>query len=146
MDLFNYLLFLKNLCIGRKICQFFRDSRAVWLLQLLLTNLCIRKTSHFLHDPRASWVRQLLPKKKLSILLAWFKSLMTYSATPKELCSRKICGFFMSDSRAGMTSSTTPEELYSRKNCGFFLSDSQASLPLQLLPKNCVQERFLGSS
>jgi hypothetical protein len=62
------------------------------------------------------------------------------------MCSRKICGFFMSDSRAWMTSSTTPEELYSRKNCGFFLSDSQASLLLQLLPKNCVQERFLGSS
>jgi hypothetical protein len=85
-------------------------------------------------------------KKDLSILFEWFKSLVTYSATRKELCSRKICGSFMSDSRAWMTSSTTPEELDSRKNCGFFLSDSQASLLLQLLPKNCVQERFLGSS
>lgn len=59
-------------------------------------------------------------KKDLWVLHKWFKSLMT--------------------------SSTTPEELHSRKNCGFFLSDSQASLLLQLLPKNCVQERFLGSS
>jgi hypothetical protein len=85
-------------------------------------------------------------KKDLSILPEWFKSLMTYSATPKVLCSRKICGFFMSDSRAWMTFSTTLGELYSRKNCGFFLRDSQASLPFQLIPKNCVQEIFLGSS
>jgi hypothetical protein len=85
-------------------------------------------------------------KKDLSILLEWFKSLMTYSATPKVLWSRNICGFFMSDSRAWMTSSTAPEELHWRKNCGFFLSDSQASLLLQPLPRNWVQERFLGSS
>ncbi len=61
MDLFNYLLFLKNLCIGRKICQFFSDSRASWLHQLLPKNL--RKICQFfLSDSRAWWLIQLLLK------------------------------------------------------------------------------------
>lgn len=122
MDLFNYLLFLKNLCIGRKISQFFSDSWASWLHQLLPKNL--RKICQFfLSDSRAWWFVQLLLKNCVQERfvgsswviqeLEWFLQLL-----PKNCIQEK-----------------TVDSFWAIPKLRYFLNSSQS-----------VQERFLGSS